>query len=168
MLTTSDLGKRYQLTHKQVRSLVDTVSPLLADGVARGPHNTILIKETAIPVFDRAMDLRREGASWPSIEEQLNREMTDLFNGSGANGTPAGGPAMGEQPPGKRANSDPPKGNETTAELIAALKDQIQELKQDKEFLQERVKQLEVLALPANSQGRLSRWRHLRAVFLGR
>jgi len=41
-------------------------------------------------------------------------------------------------------------------------------LKQDKEFLQERVKQLEVLALPANSQERLSRWRHLRAVFLGR
>ena len=75
---------------------------------------------------------------------------------------------MGEQPPERRANSDHPEGNETTAELIAALKDQIQEVKQDKELLQERVKQLEVLALPANSQERLSRWRHLRAVFLGR
>lgn len=169
MLTTKDIGKRYRLSAKQVRSLVDAVSPLLADGVARGPHNTILIKEPTLAVFDRAMELRREGASWPAISEQLDRELAKTSNGSMENSLSTNGPAVAQLPSEPQANGANHIEDGATGELLKVLKDQIQELKQDKEFLQDRVKQLEILALPANSERRqrASRWHHLKSVFTG-
>ncbi len=66
MLTLKAISVRYGLSPKQTRRYWEAVAPLLARYAHRGPHNTTLISEQAIPVFDRLMELLREGLSLPS------------------------------------------------------------------------------------------------------
>jgi len=79
MLTLRDIAARYELSPKQARRYWEAVSPLLTQYARRGPHNTILLSEQAIPVLDRLAELVRSGLSLPAAAEQLRGEL----NGSG-------------------------------------------------------------------------------------
>ena len=164
MLTLKDLAARYELSSKQARRYWESVSHLIAPYCQRGPHNTALVSEQAIPVFDRLSELLRDGLSLPGATQQIANEM----NGNGFAESKL-----------IRNSEHTARQIESTAyrdELIEEMRAQVQDLRKERErllgLLEESQAQVRQLMLPApkpeSQQPLMSRWQALRALVLGR
>ena len=166
MLTLKDLSARYELSPKQARRHMESVSHLITPYCRRGPHNTTLVSEQAIPVFDRLSELLRDGFSLPTAAQQISEEM----NGKG----------LAED----KLVENPQRTNGRTGDvvyrddLVAELRSQVQDLRKERERLlglledsQSQVRQL-MLPAPKPTEGYppqpLTRWQALKTLLLGR
>ncbi len=160
MLTLKDISARYDLSPKQARRYLESVSHLISSYCQRGPHNTTLVSQQAIPVFDRLTELLRDGLSLPAASQQISKEM----NGNGKTDAHL------------TVDSWQTNGQPYRDELLGDLRAQVQDLRQERErllrLLEESQLQVRQLMLPAPkpalSQQSMSRWVALRVALLGR
>lgn len=148
MFTVNDLANRFGMHPKSVRERLNALSPLVKPHVTRGRNNAILLNDAALAIFDRLIQLEREGYPTATAvqviqNDGLNQQQTSGYPNS--NGTP------------------PP-------ELIAELRARIDEQARMIAYLQAKLDEAlaKLPALPPPNGAKLSRWQALRLALLGR
>lgn len=132
MYSIKDLADLLNLSTDQVRNRLDVLGPTLDQFTKRGAKNKILIDNSGLELLRKVLDLEDEGLSFKEIQSRLNQELSD--------------------------NGQEPKTTLDQAELIKEkdrsinrLEEQIEELRQDKRFLQDRVTELETKLLAGDT-----------------
>jgi len=161
MLTIEDVAAALGVTERGVRLRVDLLSDILDAHLRRGPKNQLLFDDSALAVLRRFEEVRRTrglplrqaartlreelGSGWAKHEEQVaaqsasNRDFEDTSNKVSV--------ALSEV--------------ETSQELPWAVRKLVEELEKERDYwrdlalkLQEQVRDLERLALPAPREHR--------------
>jgi hypothetical protein len=133
MLNVQLLSERYNLTPKQVRDRLTALSPIIDRYIVSGKQNAKLLTDEGLAIFDRLIQLEREGIAMTTAVELISKDgfsqPSDTVNRVGTDGL--------------------------TAEYIAELKERIASLERDKTYLQEQlaralaqVEELQRRALP--------------------
>jgi hypothetical protein len=117
-----------------------------------GSHGEWLINPQAIPILERAKELRAAGIRLQELCSRLVQEMAPSQNGS---------PLNGEQACASREQGD-------AQALIKTLQEQIAHLQEENAWLRAKLDEAlaRIPALPAPA--RLSRWQALKVAILGR
>jgi DNA-binding transcriptional MerR regulator len=151
MMSVKDVASRLGLSEWAARRLLYACKPLLDGLQGYGSHGEWLINPQAIPILERAKELRAAGIRLQELCSRLAQEMAPSQNGS---------PLNGEQVCASREQGD-------AQALIKALQEQIAHLREENAWL--RAKLDEALArIPALPPARLSRWQALKLLLLGR
>lgn len=163
MYTLKDLSVRYDLSPKQARRYFESVSQLIAPHCQRGPHNTTLVSEQAIPVFDRLLELMRNGLGLPAAAQQIVKEMNGIETANGKLTSSSGETVSSLE---KRVYRD---------ELVDELRTQVQELRRERDRLinllessQDQVRQLMLPSPKSNASLAPNRWQAVKILVLGR
>jgi predicted transcriptional regulator len=171
LLTKSEIAQRYGLTERQVRHRLTALDGLLTGHVSLGQGGQRVLDDFAVAIFDRLMQLEREGLSPSAAVSRIREEVPADANGSG--GAP-------ERQEGVRAGQ--PLSEAVIEELRARLADkdkQIEDLRSERDRLLSIIEQQgeQVRALmpgPAAADGPegrgecLTRWQALKYLLLGR
>jgi len=152
VLTVKEVASRLGLSEWAARRLLYACRPLLNELQGYGSHGEWLINPQAIPILERAKELRAQGIRLQELCPRLAQEMK-----SGQNGSPFGD----EQACANREQGD-------AQALIKALQEQIAHLREENAWLRAKLDEAlaRIPALPAPA--RLSRWQALKIVILGR
>lgn len=167
MFSRTELAERYTLTDRQVRRKLEALSPLIAGHVATGDRGKELYDDHALSLFDRMIQLEKEGLSSQAAAERITGDTSNLTSQRGAvRGLP---------------DASPP-----TDELISALREQLKHSREEIEFLRIQIQKKDetleaILPMLPNSTGQadgqhpagqpartLTRWGHLVALVRGK
>lgn len=148
MLTLKELQIRLGMSEWPVRRLLDALAPLLQGQLHRKPGQPLQVDSAALGLLERAKVLMERGTARGDLVQVLQGELQGLERVNA------------------NASSDAGK-SEQTDDLVAELRRVIERLETDNDWLKARLEE-RMVALPANSQGRLSRLQALRVVLLGR
>ena len=147
MMDLKAVQDRMGLSRDQLRRLFDAIRPVLEErSLAHAAQGrAIQIDPQAIPIFERANDLKARGVALKSLADALRSEIEhdDEPHENGHNRS-AHNPA--EACPSWQAK----------AELIEYLKSELESRDETIRWLRERVETLEPLALPAPRRGPLA------------
>lgn len=150
MLTLKDVQNRLGMGEWPVRRLLDALAPLLQGQLHRKPGQPMQVDSAALGLLERAKALMDQGVTRANLVQVMQGELQGLERAA-ANGRADGG------------NSVP-----TNDDLVAALRQTIERLERDNDWLKARLEE-RMAALPEESQGRrMGRLAHLRAAILGR
>lgn len=133
MINVQLLSERYDLTPKQVRDRLTALSPAIDPYSITGKQNAKLLTDQGLAIFDRLVQLEREGIALTTAVELISKDLlnqhSDTVNRPGSDGL--------------------------AGELLAEFRDRIASLERDKLFLQEQlaralaqVEELQRRALP--------------------
>lgn len=129
MTGIQDLTGRYGLSDKAVRRRLDALSPFIAPYTTRGENNSILLTDNGLTIFDRLVQVERETKR--SLTAAIEAIGNELNNGG--------------KPFHQTVSKVEAHGGESPL-VIEVLRDQIEELKKDKQTLaQERDRLLSLL-----------------------
>ena len=151
MMTVREIASRLGLSEWAARRLLYACRPLLNGLQGYGSHGEWLINPQAIPILERAKELRAQGIRLQELCTRLAQEMGQSRNGS---------PSVGEQACASREQGD-------AQALIEALQQQIAHLREENAWLRAKLDEAlaRIPALPAPA--RLSRWQALKIALLG-
>lgn len=138
------------MTTDQVRARVAHLRDHFDRVVEQGQRGKLLVTDRGLAILHRLMELEGQGHSLQTATKVIRTDLQEGV-GKGQTGTP------------KDPQADPIL-VQTLQDTVALLRAQLET--KDREI--ERLHDLLHRQLPANSQGRLSRWAHLKAVFFGR
>lgn len=153
-MNVKDVANRLGYTEWQARKLIYACRPLLVGEqgwLSYGTNGELQINPQALPILERAKELRLAGIPRKEIVKRLASELVKSV------------PDRESQPQQELASPDP------RDELIRELRERISSLERDKAYLQ--AKLYEVLArIPAlpPAAPKLSRWQALKLALLGR
>ncbi|MBI1744479.1 hypothetical protein HYR54_15635 [Candidatus Acetothermia bacterium] len=156
MYGVNDLTGRYGMTANQVRDRLTLLSGVIDSHVVRGKQNAKLLTDAGLAIFDRLIQLERDGIQAVEAVKLIAPELPDEQNSIV-----------------KPIQNDSQSSNRTE-QLIQQMADRIAALESDKHYLQTKLDEAlaKVPALPApkpeNHQQSLNRWQALRIVMLGR
>jgi len=163
MYTVKDLAERFGLHPKRVRERLAVLSPLIDPYLVEGKQNAKLLTDGGLAIFDRLIQLEREGLTVQAAVQKLQNELSH-----------------GQKTPDQRASLEPASnGNNDKDELIAVLKEELQYLRQERDrllgIIENQSEQLRALLpgpKPQNGQDgpakKLTRWQALKIAILGR
>lgn len=149
MLTLKELQTRLGMSEWPVRRMLDAVAPLLQGQLHRKPGQPLQVDSAALGLLERAKVLMERGTARGDLVQVLQGEL------------------QGMERANVNANSNASKSEQSDGELVAELRRVIDRLEHDNDWLKARLEE-RMTALPANSQGRLTRLQALRVVLLGR
>lgn len=165
MMNVQDLANRYGLHPKRVRERLAELGSLVDPHLVRGRQNAILITDAALAIFDRLVQLEKEGYSIPTAVQVMQKE------------------ALVQQPTNGHLNGDGAATDGSTPEVQEIVTQQnvtIQHLQKEVEWLRKMVETKDqqlsekdqviraVTAGPKIETQHLSRWQALRLAILGR
>jgi len=149
MLTLKELQARLGMSEWPVRRLLDALAPLLQGQLHRKPGQPLQVDSAALGLLERAKVLLDQGTTRGELVEVLQGELQGLERANA------------------NASADAGKSEQDDSKLVAELRRVIERLETDNDWLKARFEE-RMAALPANSQGRLTRLRALRVLLLGR
>jgi hypothetical protein len=151
MFTVNDLASRFGMHPKSVRERLNALGPLVEPHLTRGRNNAILMNDAGLAIFDRLIQLERDGYPTTTavqviqndglIQQQTSRQLD-------SNGTPT----------------------ELVVELRARIEEQAKMIAYLQAKLDEALAKLPALPAPApNGQNtlKLSRWQAFKIAVLG-
>ncbi|MEO0228323.1 MAG: hypothetical protein ABIL70_09790 [candidate division WOR-3 bacterium] len=140
MFTVNDLVQRYGLTANQVRDRLTMLEGLLDGHIIRGRQNAKLLTDAGLAIFDRLLQLERDGIPAATAVSMMKDERLKDQN--------------------TMVNLDQNDGH--TQELIQELRAQVQDLRQERDRLLKLIEDLQarIPALPS-SEPRRSWWARL-------
>lgn len=156
MYEVADIERQSGLSRKQVYDRLKVLEPLLHDHTTTGRHGRKLLSEQGFSIFNRLVSLENNGHTFESAVNQIHNELP----------TPNGSDKTHSLGDGE-SNVTSDARDALIEELRSRIGDKDKEIEWLRNLIESQSTQIQTM-LPANSQGRLSRWRHLRAVFLGR
>ena len=120
MLNVQLLSERYGLSPKQVRDRLTSLSPVLDPYIITGKQNAKLLTDEGLAIFDRLIQLEREGIAMTTAVELISKDglhrQSEMVNRGGSDGL--------------------------AVEYITELRERIASLESDKSYLQERLAQV--------------------------
>jgi len=162
MVTVQDLSKRFGLHPKSVRERLAALGPLVSPHMTRGRNNAILLTDAGLALFDRLIQLEREGYPTATAVQLMRDELPEAGQ-------------TGGQPEDNGASHRPPSPSCEHDELIRELRARIESLEQDKAYLKAkldelltRIPELPPGPPPAGQIRNVSRWQALKYALLGR
>jgi hypothetical protein len=161
MLTIEDVAATLGITERGVRLRVDLLSDILDAHLRRGPKNQLLFDDSALAVLKRFEEVRRtRGLPLRQAARVLREEFGSGWTKDGEN-------TMAQSASGKDVEDTSNKVSVAIAEVEAsqelpwAVKKLVEELEKERDYwrnlalkLQEQVRDLERLALPAPREQR--------------
>jgi hypothetical protein len=162
MLTIAQIAERYGLTERQVRWRLTQLDGLLRHHLFTGVNGRVTLDDAGVAIFDRLLQLEREGLGLTSAVKRLSGEL-----GQGAMGTT-------ETPHGSGASTlvTGETGDSVTLwERLLAEKDaRIADLQAERDRLLRLLEDLQARlpALPPSSSLNITRWQALKIALLGR
>jgi len=94
MFDIKSLADRVGLEVGFVRRVVKAINPLLAPHMTRGDSNALLFDSSALPIFERVSQLKKDGLILPEIEKRL---ASDFANPSSQDSKPSETPSKSSQ-----------------------------------------------------------------------
>jgi len=154
MYTVNDLASRFDLHPKSVRDRINSLGPAVEAYLERGRNNAILLTDGGLAVFDRLIQLEREGHTTAAAVQRMQNDRQD-----------------------ERLSSVEPEGSSAPTavyvDLISELRSRVEEQAKMIAFFQTQMAERDdqIRALTSSTRPeliRINRWQAFRIAFLGR